>query len=168
MVFEILWKAFSAVQSFLKLSVGYVSGNYDCSVEAQACGNRILGQYLENVRNRLVEVYLNSVAFSSLAEFFRNQTPRIVVKLFNPDTVFVYLGFYVAVCRAANAQSDRAACAVARQADDSNIVSQILAAELSAKPDLVCFFQNLLFKLNVSESPAALVAGGWEIVVEFG
>ena len=74
MILEILWKAFSAVKSFLEFSVGYVSCHHDGSIEAKPCGDRILGEYLQDFRNWLVEVDLDGVAFSGLAEFFRNQS----------------------------------------------------------------------------------------------
>ena len=99
MVFEVLRQIFSAVQSFLELGVGYVSGYYNGSVEAETGRYRILGEYLQDLRDRLVEVNLNCIAFSCLAEFFRNEPARVVVQLFDPDTVLIDLCLDVTVGR---------------------------------------------------------------------
>lgn len=46
-----------------------------------------------------------------------------------------------------------------RQADDADVVSQILAAELGTEANLMSFFQYQLLQFHIAESAAELIAG---------
>ena len=97
MVLEILRQVFSCVQTSLQFGVCYVACHDDCAVEAEACGYRILAQFLAHFAHRTVEVYLHGVAFSCLAQLLRYEFAWIVVQFLNPYSVLVYLSLYVAV-----------------------------------------------------------------------
>ena len=54
---------------------------------------------------------------------------------------------------------------MAGQADDTDVVGKILAAELCAEPDLMCLNEQLGFQVGVAEGAACLVAGSGKAVV---
>ena len=53
-----------------------------------------------------------------------------------------------------------------RQTDDADVVSQGLAAKLSAQSNLVSLFQQFLLQVNVAEGTTRLVACRGQSVVE--
>ena len=94
-----------------------------------------------------------------------DETPRIAVHLFEPDAVPVDLRLDVAVGGAGDAHPDRAGGAVARQADDADVVGEVFAAELGADPELVAPPRGAcLSSSDVAEGLAVLVAVGGEVV----
>ena len=117
------------------------------------------------IRHRLVEIYAYCIAFASLTELLWDEGSRVVVHLLDPDTVFVDLTLDITVCRAAYAKSDRAASAVAWKTDHTDIVSHILTTKLSTETNLVCFLEELLLELDVTEGTTGLIACGRECIV---
>ena len=165
MVLDVVGQAFAAVKAFLDAGVGDVAGHDDRAVEQQARGDGVLRQVGENFLHRAVQVDGDAAGFTRLAEFFGDQAGGIVVELFNPDAFFVDLALDVAVGGAGDAHADRAGGAVARQADDADVVGHVLAAELGAEADLPGFFEELLFELDVAEGAGGFVAGGGQTVI---
>ena len=137
MVLEILRKVLTIVQTLLQARVSDVTSHDDGAVQAETCGNRVFGEFFENLGHRLVQVDLHSVALACIAELCRDESCRIVIELLDPDTVFIDLGLDVAVSRAAYAKSDRAACTMTRKPYDTDVVSEVFAAELCAEADFV-------------------------------
>ena len=159
MVFDVLRQVFATVQTFFQLGVCDVTAYDNGSIQRQTGGNRILGQFLQNIGHRLVQVNLHHVAFTGLTEFFGNQFTRIAVELFNPDTFFIDFTLDVTVGRAGNTQTHGTGRTVTRQAGDADVVSQILAAELGTEANLMSFFQYQLLQFHIAESAAELIAG---------
>ena len=157
MILEILWHFLSPVKTLLDLSMSDVTAYDDCTVEAETCRYRILAELLKNFRHRLVEIDLYSLSLTCLAEFNRNETCRIVIKLLNPDTVLVDLCLDVTVCRAAYSESYRAACTVAWKTDDTYIVWVKILTKKPILPSEIELEQNprsRSAKLRVAEKRA--------------
>ena len=71
MVLEVLRQAFSTVQSLREFGVGYVSCNPDGSVVAEAGGNRLLGEDLQDFREALDMLpALSSLRFDGMFTHF--------------------------------------------------------------------------------------------------
>ena len=115
MVFDVLRQVFATVQTFFQLGVCDVTAYDDGSIQRQTGGNRILGQFLQNIGHRLVQVNLHHIAFTGLTEFFGNQFTRVAVELFNPDTFFIDFTLDVTVGRAGNTQTHGTGRTVTRQ-----------------------------------------------------
>ncbi|MNC23973.1 hypothetical protein D3C75_720130 [compost metagenome] len=90
-----------------------------------------------------------------------------MLKFLDPDTVAVDLGFDIPVRRARYAHAYRARRAVAWQPHNTNIVSKIFTAKLRTQTEVLRFFQQLFFQLNVTERLAMLVTFCWQAVVIF-
>ena len=168
MVLHVLRHRLTCIQSRLDLGVRDVTAYYDGSIEAQAGADRIFRKNLADLGHRLVEIDPDSLALARIAVLFRDEFVRLVVHLFDPDTVGIDLRLDVAVCGAADSKADRAACAVTRKTDDTDVVSKILAAELCSEADLLSLHEELVLKIDIAESAACLIAGGRKAVVEMG
>jgi hypothetical protein len=168
MVLEVLRKVLAAVKTLLETGVGDVAGNDDGTAEAEPGRNRIFGKFLEDFGHWLVEVDLDAAAFARPAELLRDETARIIVEFLDPDTVLVDLCLDVAVCGAAYAETDRAARSMARQTYDTDVMSHVFAAELSAEADLAGLFPYLFLKFDVAECAAGLIAGSRKAVIIMG
>ena len=145
--------------------MGNVAGYDDGAVEAQAGAYGILAELCENLAHRAVEVNLHGLALAGIAQGLRDEFVRLVVHLLDPNTVSVDFCLDVAVGRAADAEADRAACAVSRKADYSHVVSEILAAELCAEANFVSLLEELLLKFDVTEGTSCLITSGRELVI---
>ncbi len=86
------------------------------------------------------------------------------LELLDPEAVAVDPGLDIAIGRAGDADPDRAGGTVARQADDSGVEGEVLAAELGADPALAGQLHDLRFELRVSERLAQRVALGRQMV----
>ena len=53
-----------------------------------------------------------------------------------------------------------------RQTDNTDIMSQVFAAELGTKTNFLSFDNELLFEVDVSEGTASLVASSRQVIVE--
>ena len=145
-----------------------VTGHDDGSVKAQTGGDRVLAEKLADLAHRLVEVNDHAFALTGLAHGLRNPLCRVIVKFLDPDTVLVDLRLDVAVGRAAYSKADRAARAVARQTDDSDVMCEILASELCSEADLVSLLKHLFLQLDVTESASGLVTCRRQGVIVMG
>ena len=74
-----------------------------------------------------------------------------MLELLEEDAVAGDLAERLAVGAAADRHPDRAARAVARQADDAHVVAEVLAAELRADAGLLREREHLLLELDVAE-----------------
>ena len=113
----------------------------------------------------MVQINLNHIAFTGFTEFCRNQLTRFIIHLFNPDTIFIDLTFYITVSRTGNAQTDRTRSTVTRQADDADIVSHILTTKLCTQANLISFFQYLFFQFHIAESTPVFITGSRQLVI---
>ena len=136
MILEILRHLLTSVKTLLDLCMSDVTTYDDCTIEAETCRYRILCELLKEFRHRLVKVDLHCLAFACLTEFLRDKTCWIVIELLDPDTVLVDLCLDITVCRAAYAESYRAACTVARETDDAYVMSEILTPNCAPRPIL--------------------------------
>ena len=87
---------------------------------------------------------------------------RVVLELLEEHALGIDLAEDLAVGRARDADADRHAGAVTRQADDAHVVAEILAAELRADAVVAGQRQDFLLEAGVAEGLA--VAG----LPEFG
>ena len=148
--------------------MGDVASHDDGALQAYARADRIFRQFGTHSIDALVEVDFDALrAFARLAVFLRDEFRRIGVHLFNPDTIFVNLRLDVAVGRATNAHADGAACTVARQTYDADVVCQIFTAKLCAEADFVCLLEQFFFEVDVAEGASRFVARCWQAVVVF-
>src|SRR5205085_10314282 len=69
-----------------------------------------------------------------------------------------------AVRRAGDADADRATGRVTAEADDADVVGEILAAELSADFGLLGHGEDALFPITIAEGAASGRAGGGEVI----
>ena len=165
MILDILRQVFTAVQAFFQLGVSDITAYDDRTVQRQTGSYRIFIQFFQDFGHRLVQVDLDSIAFTCLAQFSRNQFARMAVQLLNPDTVFIDLTLHVTVSRTTDTQTDRTGSTVARQADDTDIMCQILSSELCTQTDIVYFSQHFFFQFYIPESAAILVTGRWQFII---
>ena len=165
-VLEVFRQACARCEAFVQFGVSNVACYDNGTVEAYTGRNRIFGQFLANISNRLVEVDLDSIPFTCLTQGFRNQFVRFVVHLFNPETFLVDLGFDVTVGRTTNAHTYRARTSVAWQAYYADVMADVLASELSAQTDAVSFFGEDVFQFDVTECTTCFITGSRQIVVE--
>ena len=145
--------------------MGDVTGHDDGSVKAKTRGDRVLAEELADLAHRLVEVNDHAFSLTGLTQGLRNPLCRVIIQLFDPDTVLVDLCLDVAVCRTAYPKADRAARAVARQTYDADVVGEIFSSELCSETDLVGLLKHLLLKFHVTESPSGLIAGRRQSVI---
>ena len=165
MILDILRQVFTAIQAFFQFGMSNVSTYDDCAIQRQTGSYRIFIQFFQDLCHRLVQVDLDSIAFTCFAQFSRDQFARMAVQLLNPNTVFVDLTFHVTVSRATDTQTDRARSPVARQTDDTDIMCQILATELCAQTNIMHFGQHFFFQFDVPESATILVTGRRQFVI---
>ena len=88
----------------------------------------------------------------------------IGLELLEEDTVGGDLAERLPVGRTRHRQRDRARRAVAREADDTHVVTEVLAAELRADTELLREGEDLLLELDVPKAAAEVVAVAWERV----
>jgi hypothetical protein len=83
---------------------------------------------------------------------------------FEEDAVFGDLALGLAVGGTADAKADRQRGAVAGQADDADVVAEILAAELGADAEALGQLVDFLFHLQIAEGMAAFRTLGGQFV----
>ena len=148
--------------------MGDIAGHDNRPAQRQAGRHRVLRQQRQNIAHRLVEVDLDRLALAGLTKMLGNIFARIALQFLNPDPLAIDLGFDIAIRRAGDAHAHRAGGAVARQADDANIVGEVFTAKLRTEAKVLRFQQQLVFELNIAESLAVLVALGRQAVVVLG
>ena len=168
MVLDVLGQLFAAVQTLLEFGVGNVATHNNRAVEAEAGGYGVLFKFLKHFCHGAVEVDAYHFAFASLTEFFGDERSGIIVHLLNPKAVLVDLAENIAVGRTAYAQSHGTASAVARQADNADVVAEVFTAKLCAETNVVGFAQEFLFEFQVAEGAARLIARCGQVVVIVG
>ena len=99
MILEILRHTLTSVKTSLNLSMSYIASNDDGTIETYASRYRILRQFLTNLADRLVKVYLYGIALTCLTQCLWYQLVWFVVHLLNPDTILVDLCLDVTVGR---------------------------------------------------------------------
>ena len=168
MVLEVLGQAFSGIETGLKLRMGYVTGYDDRSVEAHAGADRVLRELGTDGVDALVKVDHDALgAFTCTTVLLGDELGRIGIHLFDPHSVRVDLALDVAVRRTADSHAYRAAGTVARKADDTDIVGQILASELCTESYSGGRVEQFPLKVRVTEGTAGLVARRRQAVVVF-
>ena len=165
MIFDVLRQTFATVDAFFQFGMRDIATYDNSTIQRKTRTDRIFRKFLTNIFHRTIQIDGDNIAFAGIAKFFGNKFVRLIVHLFNPDTIFVDLTFDIAVGRARNAQTNRTAGTMTRQTDNAHIVSKILTTKLCTQTNFVGFFQHLLFKFNIAESTTGFVAGSRQIVV---
>ncbi len=168
MILDILWQSFATVDTLLELRMRDVASHNDGSVERQTCGYRIFGELGQDLWHGPVEVDFHAPSLACLAIFFGDEPCRVVLQLFDPDSLFVDLRLDVAVGRAGDAHPHGTGGTVTRQADHPHIVRKIFPSKLCSQSQLLGGFLQPFFQFNVAESPAQLVSFGRQVVVVLG
>ncbi len=113
------------------------------------------GQFLQNIGHRLVQVNLHHVAFTGFTEFFGESVHPDCCRAFQ-SRYLLFIDFINLMLRSAEQgkrPDPRGKCAVTRQADDADVVSQILAAaELGQGTEANLMFSSTSFSSSTSES----------------
>ena len=165
-ILEVLWHLLACIQTSLELSVSDVTSHDDGTLQVDTGAYWILAQLSTNCVDTLVEVNLDTLGtLTWVTELLRNQLCWVLIHLLQPDTVLVDLSLDVTVGRAAYTHTDRAACTVAWQTDDTDIVSQILTAELCTQANLVSLFEELVLQVDVTESTTRLITCCRQLIV---
>ncbi len=129
---------------------------------------RVLIGYCDSVRRISAIGRLRSMRTTSPPSFASSISGRnragLCSSCLEEHALGVDLAEDLAVGRARDADADRHARAVARQADDAHVMAEILAAELRADPVVAGQRQDLLLEAGVAEGLAVAVAGGRQIV----
>ena len=166
MILEVCRHLLACIKTCLELGVSDVAGNDDGTLEVNASAYGIFCKLGTHGINTLVKVYLYALgALARTAQLLGDKLCGVLVHLLKPDTVLVDFCLYVSVGRAAHTHTDRTACSVAWQADNSDVVGKMLASELCSESNLVCFLQQLVLKVDVTERPSRLVACGRQVVI---
>ena len=143
-----------------------VTSHNDGTLQVDTGAYWILAQLSTYSIDTLVEVNLDTLGtLTWVAELLWNQLCWVLVHLLQPDTVLVDLSLDVAVGRAAYTHTDRAACTVTRQTDDTDIVSQILTAELCTQANLVSLFEELVLQVDITEGTTSLITCCRQLIV---
>ena len=167
-VFEIIGQSLAGIHAFLEFGVGNVAGDDERAVEQHARGHGMPSQLGEDRGHWLVQVDAHNLVVLDRAGARGDEAAGIGFELFEPDAVFVDLGFDVAVGGAGHAEADGAAGTVARQTDDAHVEGEILAAELRADAAVLGDLEDELLRLQIAEGAAFFVTGGGKVVVVFG
>ena len=167
MVLEIGGHFFTGIQAGLELGVGDVAGHDDGAFEVDTGAYTVSGECRAYGVDAFVEVDFNAFGtFAGTTEFFRNQFRRVGVHLLDPHAVGVDLGFDVAIGAATHAHTDRAAGPVTGKAHHTDVVGQVLAAELGAETNLLRFLEQFFLQVDVAEGTAGLISGSGKVVVK--
>ena len=90
-------------------------------------------------------------------------------KLFNEDTLRVDGGQELTVSRAGDSNGNRQRSTVARKTNNTNVVAEVLTAELRTKTNGFGQFEDLLFELEVTEAlPLLATFGGKRVEIVGG
>lgn len=89
-----------------------------------------------------------------LVRGLREEAGRVALQLLQEDALGGDLRRRLAVRRAGDRDGDREGGAVAGEADDADVVAEVLAAELRADADLLRQFEDLLLQRLVAEAVA--------------
>ena len=143
-VLEVLWHTLAIVEACLDLSMSYITSHDDGAIEVYTGRDRVFAQLLANVSDRLVEVDIYCVAFTSLAQCLRYQLVWFVIHLLDEDTILSYLSLDVTVCRTRDTQSDRAGSTMTRQTNHANIVGESRTTKLCSETNLLSLLEQLL------------------------
>ena len=96
-ILDVLRQLFTLVQTLFQLGMSDVATYNDGTIQLETGSHRILVQYLQDLRHRLVQVDTNGIALAGLTQLFRNQFTGVAVQLLNPDTLLVDLTLDVTV-----------------------------------------------------------------------
>ena len=164
-IFEILRHRLSGVEAFLDLGVSDITAHDDGAIEREASRYGVLIEESEDLGHGAIEVDLNDFTLAGIAELLGDKFTGELIEFFDPDTVAVDLRLDITVGRAADAHTYGARSAMTRHTDHTDIVGEILTAELSSESDIVGSVEELLLEFDISESVAILIALSGEIVV---
>jgi hypothetical protein len=155
-VLEIVRHALPALQPLANLGMGRVARDDDRAGEREARLDRILRQRGQNLAHRPVEVDLDDIAAERGILDLGQVFGRIGLQRLEIDAVLGDLALGLTIRRAGDAKPDRQRGAVARQADDADVMAEILAAELRADAERL---RQLVDLLSISRSRKAWPEG---------
>ena len=164
-IFEILRHRLSGVEAFLDLGVSDITAHDDGAIEREASRYGVLIKESEDLGHGAIEVDLNDFTLAGIAELLGDKFTGELIEFFDPDTVAVDLRLDITVGRAADAHTYGARSAMTRHTDHTDIVGEILTAELSSESYIVGGVEEFLLEFDISESVAILIALSGEIVV---
>ena len=167
-VAEVLRQVFAAVDPLFQLGVGDVAGHDHRSAERQPGRDGVLPQLGEDVGHRPVQVDLHDVAAEVVGGHVGQEPGRVLLELLEEHPLARDPGQRLPVCRARDAQADRARGAVPRQPHDPHVVGEVLAPELGADADVAADVEQPPLHLEVAERPAVLVARRGQVVEVVG
>lgn len=164
-IFEILRHRLAGVEAFLDLGVSDITAHDDGAIEREASRYGVLIEESEDLGHGAIEVDLNDFTLAGIAELLGDKFTGELIEFFDPDTVAVDLRLDITVGRAADAHTYGARSAMTRHTDHTDIVGEILTAELSSESYIVGGVEEFLLEFDISESVAILIALSGEIVV---
>ncbi|VTR70310.1 conserved hypothetical protein [Desulfosarcina cetonica] len=153
-VSQILGQPLAAVQAFLELGVGDVPSHDNLAGELQPRGHRILGQNGPDPVHGLVEVDGHGIRF--VTRRLGKITGRVGFQLLQENALGRNLGLDVTIGAATDADADGTGSAVARQAHDPDIMTEVFPAELGPDAQLLGPHQQGFFHFQITETMAAL------------
>ena len=153
MIFHVLRKSVTGIETLFDFGVGNVARNNERAVEPDTGADGILREVGEDRFHRTVEVDDGCIV-GFLAEVRRRIFGGVVFELFEKDAVARDLGLNVPVGGAGNTYADGAGGGVARHADNADIMAKIFAAELGADFCLLREFQHFGLHGRIAKRPA--------------
>ena len=166
MILQIFGHRLTSIQTFLNLSVRNVTTHDDGTVERKTSRHGVLVEFSKNFGHGAIEVNLHRFTLTSLAIFFGDEATGVVIKFFNPDTIFVDFALDVAVGRATHTKTHRARSTVTRKANHTDVVGKVFSTKLRTKTDVASFFQQTSFEFYVTESATGFISSSGERIVE--
>ncbi len=120
--------------------------------------DRIARQRRADLAHRPRQIDLHHLAGELRFIDLRQEMRRVGLELLEEDALGVDLAEDLAIGGTGNAETDRHAGAMPRQADDAHVVAEIFAAELRADAHLARQRQHLLLEIAVAEGLARGIA----------
>ncbi|CAB4812544.1 unannotated protein [freshwater metagenome] len=148
--------------------MGDVAGHDHWTVKHHASLHGVLGELGADLVHWPVEIDVDHIVVEIIVGDLGQILRRIGLKLLKEDAVFGDLAERLAVGRATYGHRYRTAGAVAWQTNDAHVVTEILAAELSADAGVLRELEHLCFKLDIAKRVTGLTAAGGQAVEVLG
>ena len=153
-VLEVLRHLLAGVEPLLDLRVRDVAGDHQRPGQRQPGLDRVLGQLGADLVHRPVEVDADDVAPDRRIDvrLLGQVVRRVRLELLEEDALGGDLAQRLPVGGARHRDRDRAGGAVPGEADDADVVAEVLAAELGPDPEGLGQLEDLLLQLEVPEA----------------
>jgi hypothetical protein len=155
-VLHVLGQSLPGVETLLQLGVGDVACHDHGARQHHARLHWVARERGTDLVHRAVEVDVHDLVAEFLVRHLRQEARGVGLERLDEDAVLGDLAERLAVRAARHRERDRAAGAVARQADDAHVVAEVLAAELCADAGLLGQLEDLRLEVRITEAVAEI------------